>query len=88
MYHLNVMLYIFIYENVDDLYTSIDFTYIMYTNKDLHMHENIIIENRMKFQKHKLLSLPQYDISKTESTIMNEAGYTKVWDCGHLIYTR
>jgi G:T-mismatch repair DNA endonuclease (very short patch repair protein) len=47
-----------------------------------------LIENRMKFQKHKLVSLPQYDNSKTESTIMNEAGYTKVWDCGHLIYTR
>lgn len=47
-----------------------------------------VLENRMKFQKHKLVSLPSYDISKSESKIMEEAGYSKVWDCGQLIFVR
>jgi very-short-patch-repair endonuclease len=39
--------------------------------------------NRYNFMKHKLVKMG-YDPSKTESQIMRENGYTKIWDCGTL----
>lgn len=41
--------------------------------------------NRCNFMKHKLVKMG-YDKNKTESQIMNENGYTKIWDCGSLKY--
>jgi len=42
-------------------------------------------ESRQKYQKHKLVK-EGYDINKTESVIMSERGYYKVWNCGNLKY--
>ena len=39
--------------------------------------------NRLKFQKHKLKSLPSYDPDKTEAEIMFASGYRRIWDAGH-----
>lgn len=41
--------------------------------------------NRCNFMKHKLVEMG-YDKNKTESQIMFENGYTKIWDCGSLKY--
>lgn len=41
--------------------------------------------NRCNFMKHKLVKMG-YDKHKTEAQIMNENGYTKIWDCGSLKY--
>lgn len=42
-------------------------------------------ENRIKFQKHKLVA-QGYDVNKTESEIMRERGYRKVYGSGNLKY--
>jgi hypothetical protein len=40
--------------------------------------------HRANFQKHMLLAKhPEFDKSFTETKIMNELGYSKIWDCGH-----
>lgn len=40
--------------------------------------------NRTKFMKHKLVK-QGYDKTKTESEIMYELGYNKIYNCGNLI---
>ena len=46
---------------------------------------NGIIENRMKYQKHKLPNLLEsYDENLTEVENMRNNGYTRIWDCGNL----
>lgn len=46
------------------------------------------LETRMKYQKHKLTHLIEYDEKKSESKIMEELGYSRVWDCGQLVFVR
>jgi hypothetical protein len=41
-----------------------------------------VLESRLKYQKHKLND----DQDKTESDIMFERGYRKIWDCGNEVY--
>lgn len=41
--------------------------------------------NRQQFMKHKLVA-EGYDPGKTESQIMKERGFDKVYDCGNLVY--
>ena len=43
-------------------------------------------ENRMKFQKHKLVSLG-HSPNETEKQIMSELGYLRIFDCGCLKYS-
>lgn len=38
---------------------------------------------RYRTSKSKLKNLPNYDETKSETEIMTEAGYWKIWDCGH-----
>lgn len=42
--------------------------------------------NRMQFQKHKLIGLPQYSLEKTEREIMQDAGWFRIYDCGNLVF--
>lgn len=39
--------------------------------------------NRIKYQKHKLKNMPNFHESKSESDIMRELGYWKIFDAGH-----
>jgi AraC-like DNA-binding protein len=49
--------------------------------------KNCLLENRLKFQKHKLSSmLKNFDPSLTAHQNMIDHGYTRVWDCGNLVY--
>lgn len=41
--------------------------------------------NRQQFMKHKLVA-EGFDPNKTESQIMKERGFDKVYDCGNLVY--
>lgn len=44
-------------------------------------------ESRIKYQKHKLLSLfPNADMSKTEDEIMYSQGFSKIYDFGNYVY--
>jgi very-short-patch-repair endonuclease len=47
-----------------------------------------LLENRLKFQKHKLKSLDAYSDIKTAEQILSESGYYKIWDCGNLVYVK
>jgi hypothetical protein len=40
------------------------------------------LESRLKFQKHKL----DRSLGSTESEIMFNSGYRRIWDCGNLVY--
>lgn len=44
------------------------------------------LENRMKYQKHKLKHFDNYSDNKTETQIMFENGYHQIHDCGNLTY--
>ena len=43
------------------------------------------LENRIGFQKHKLVKFNSYDPEKTESAMMYNEGYRKIYDCGNLV---
>lgn len=50
-------------------------------------YKNIVL-SRYKTQKHKLLkSIPDIDDSKSETEIMNDLGYIRVYDCGNIVMT-
>ena len=45
----------------------------------------MILESRMKYQKHKLFRLlDKYDSDKSEYENMCDNGYLRIWDCGNL----
>jgi hypothetical protein len=46
----------------------------------------ITLENRMKYQKKKLKNFDSYDDNKTETQIMYEEGYRKIYDCGNYVF--
>jgi len=46
----------------------------------------INLESRLKYQKHKLQKLPSYSIDKTETQIMYESGFRKIYDCGNYTF--
>ncbi len=46
------------------------------------MKGGAIREYRYKYAKYKLIE-QGYDENKSERTIMEERGYTRIWDCGH-----
>lgn len=46
-------------------------------------------ESRIKYQKHKLPDLlPGFDPGLSESENMKRAGFTKIYDCGNLVFTK
>lgn len=44
--------------------------------------------NRMQFQKKKLVNMPGFSDSLSESEIMLNNGYRKLWDCGNIVYEK
>jgi hypothetical protein len=46
-------------------------------------------QSRIKFQKHKLTEiLPNFDPNLTEWQNMEAEGYTRIWDCGNLVFVK
>lgn len=49
--------------------------------------KNGSLESRVKYQKHKLKKfVDEYADNLTESEIMNNLGYSRIWDCGNFIF--
>jgi hypothetical protein len=48
--------------------------------------DNMYLQSRYKFQKHKLQSFENFSKDKTETQIMYEAGYRKIYDAGNLVF--
>lgn len=67
------------------IYDKLGFKYIDNTDCGYSYIIDGIRINRRHFTKQKLID-EGYDSSKTESEIMNERGYFKIFDSGHLIY--
>lgn len=47
-----------------------------------------LLESRLKYQKHKLKEIfgSRIDLNKTESQIMREHNFDRIWDCGNKVY--
>ena len=51
--------------------------------------KNNIRFNRIKFQKHKLKNvLKQYDEKMSEAKNMKANGYSRIFDCGNLVFEK
>jgi hypothetical protein len=47
------------------------------------------LESRNKYQKHKLVALLEdYDANLTESQNMFNNSYRRLWDCGNVVFTK
>ena len=68
-----------------NVYSSLGFTRTNQTNPNYFWCKNNNRHHRYMFNKQKLIKLG-YDSNKTEVEIMNELGYYRIWDCGHLKY--
>jgi len=72
------------------LYETLGFTFIRDSEPNYFYFKpnELILQSRNKFQKHKLKELfPSiYDDKKTETQIMYEAGYRKIYDAGNKVY--
>lgn len=71
--------------SIGKLYEAIGFNRIAVTTPNYFYVKQYLRENRMNYQKHKLVAMG-YDSSKTETEIMSELGYRKIYDCGNLKY--
>jgi hypothetical protein len=68
------------------LYEKIGFTFISETHPNYWYTKNYRTrEHRFGYRKAKLVE-EGYDANKTESEIMKERGYDRVWDCGSFRY--
>lgn len=72
--------------NKYSFYRLMGFSYIGETKPNYYYTRNYNKrEHRFNFTKHKLIKLG-YDKDKTETQIMEDAGYDKIWDTGNLKY--
>lgn len=67
------------------LYESIGFSKVHVTEPAYFYIVNGVRENRVKYQKHKLIAAGA-DPNKTEHEIMKECGYPRIYDCGTIKY--
>ena len=72
-----------------NVYETNGFKLIGNSNPNYFYTKNYInLENRMKFQKHKLKNLfENFNPELTEWENLKINGYDRIWDCGNLIYT-
>jgi hypothetical protein len=69
----------------DNLYKSIGMILEKVTTPNYWYVKKLKREYRFKYTKKKLVKMG-YDPLKTEWEIMQELGYDRIWDCGHLKY--
>jgi hypothetical protein len=75
--------------SIGNLYTTLGFNYIKSSKPGYYYikRNGEYAGTRLQFQKHMLADkLPIFDKSLSESDNMSANGYTKVWDCGQLVY--
>jgi hypothetical protein len=68
-------------------YEQLGFKLIRETPPNYFYTKNCIqLEGRIKYQKKKLKKFDSYDDNKTETQIMMEEGYRKIYDCGNYVF--
>lgn len=70
-------------DHTNNQYINNGFTFVGITSPNYYWCKGGIMHSRLKFQKHKLKHLDNYNINKSESTIMTENGYFRVFDAGN-----
>jgi hypothetical protein len=68
-----------------NLYQKLGFEFEKLTSPNYYYNINGIRENRIKYQKHKLVKNGS-DPNLTENEIMNQMGYYRVYNCGNEKY--
>ena len=66
-----------------DLYTKLGFRLARTTQPSFSFVKDQMRMNRMKFCKNRLKGM---DLSKTQAVLAEEAGYTKIYDCGQQVF--
>jgi hypothetical protein len=72
-----------------NLYKVLGFNYLRESKPNYFYFtvNNLKLESRVQFQKHKLKDkLPVFDSNLTESENMFNNGYRRIWDCGNYVY--
>jgi hypothetical protein len=73
--------------NTGNLYQQLGFAMQKITDPNYWYVVNQQLENRVKYQKHKLAGLlTNFDPSLTEWENMSNHGYDRVWDCGNSVW--
>jgi hypothetical protein len=72
--------------SVGNLYQKIGFDFIKKTEPNYFYIKNKKREYRFKYRKD-ILVKEGFDKTKSESQIMEERGFYKIYDCGHLLYS-
>ena len=70
---------------IDNVYEKNKFKFDSYTNINYYYFKNLKRHHRFQFRKDRLIKMG-FDENKTESEIMSENGYLKVYDCGSIKY--
>jgi len=68
-----------------ELYNSLNMEFVYDTKPNFHYIRGKYRDNRIKYQKHKLVEMG-FDKNKTANEIMFENGYYRIYDCGHKKY--
>lgn len=71
--------------SVGNLYEKLNFIKTGYTNCNYFYVTKTFRQNRMNFQKHKLVA-EGFDLNKTEHEIMLERKIFRIYDCGNIVY--
>lgn len=71
------------------LYNALGFELDHISKPDYWYFKNLILESRIRYQKHKLKEiLDKFDDNKTEVENMIDNGYHRIFDCGNLVYVK
>lgn len=72
-----------------NLYEKLGFSFFGQTQPNYYYVKNKIRYSRLKFQKHKLKNiLENFNSSVTEEENMYNNGYTRIYDCGNLVFVK
>lgn len=69
-----------------DLYQKLGFTLVQTSKPNYSYFKNNKTYSRVHFQKHRLVSLPEYRADLSEIEIMDAAGYERLYDCGNYVF--
>jgi len=70
-------------DHTNNQYINNGFNFITITSPNYFWCKNGVMHSRLKFQKHKLQHFNNFDSKKSESQIMLENGYFRVFDAGN-----
>ena len=71
-----------------DAYHQCGFVFHHSTAPSYGYTKGLIIESRMKYQKHKLKDMEHYSPDLSEVEIMALNNYHRIWDCGNNVFIR